>query len=262
MNKQRVWGVRYVDELVCEDNAVLPRFYACQDANFNVTLAVRSNGSPQERFLYDPYGSSTVLGGGSWTPVSDTLHWTCRFTGQGYDSETQMYLFRLRYYHLLLGRFGSWDPMDYIDSPNLYQLVKGNPTGQLDWEGTQTDIDKKLHDACTIRRPCSECERVHKDRVQRLLNRIGQNPLGKGIAGAGKGIATGLIIKGGTAIAANTLEGSAWGPIGTIGGAAVGLAGTGAAVLDYHTAFTAYKTDIDEINRVYNDCLENCDITK
>ena len=45
MDKQYVWGIRYIDELVCRDDAVPERLYACQDAQFNITGIADTSGA-------------------------------------------------------------------------------------------------------------------------------------------------------------------------------------------------------------------------
>ena len=105
-----MWGIRYIDELVCRDDATPERLYACQDANFNLTAITDTSGSVQQRFVYDPYGASIVTTG-SWTATTDAYAWTCRFTGRECDPETQICLYRARYYQPMLGRFTSRDPL-------------------------------------------------------------------------------------------------------------------------------------------------------
>ncbi len=61
MDQQHVWGIRYIDELVCRDDATPERLYACQDAVFSVTCIADTTGTPQERSVYDPYGSAEIL---------------------------------------------------------------------------------------------------------------------------------------------------------------------------------------------------------
>src|SRR6185437_9092373 len=61
MDQQYVWGLRYVDELVCRDDATPERLYALQDANFNLTSISDTSGAVQERYLFDPYGYRTVM---------------------------------------------------------------------------------------------------------------------------------------------------------------------------------------------------------
>ena len=65
--RQFVWGVRYVDELVLRDrdttgNGTLDeRLYALQDANYNVTAITDASGAVVQRFGYEAYGRAEVL---------------------------------------------------------------------------------------------------------------------------------------------------------------------------------------------------------
>jgi YD repeat-containing protein len=67
---QYVWSPVYVDAMVLRDqlysNGTLEeRLYVQQDANWNVTGLVSTSGSVVERYVYDPYGTVTVLSA-SW----------------------------------------------------------------------------------------------------------------------------------------------------------------------------------------------------
>jgi RHS repeat-associated protein len=134
MDKQFIWGIRYVDELVCRDDATPLRLYATQDANFNVTGMISTAGAVQQRFLYDPYGNPMVLSA-SWSSTTDAYAWTRRFTGQFYDPETLLYFYRARYYHPWLGTFVTRDFVEPDDEINLYYFVRANPINQLDPTG-------------------------------------------------------------------------------------------------------------------------------
>ena len=62
--KQHVWGVMYIDELL---QLTIPvgndsrKFWALQDANYNVTNIVSVAGRQVERYEYSPYGERTVF---------------------------------------------------------------------------------------------------------------------------------------------------------------------------------------------------------
>ncbi|HVS71952.1 MAG TPA: hypothetical protein VHQ47_11910 [Phycisphaerae bacterium] len=86
-DKQQVWGIRYVDELVCRDDAVPERIYVCQDANFNVTALVDTSASVLQRFIYEPYGQPAVLNA-SWASTTDSYNWVWRHQGLAWDVET------------------------------------------------------------------------------------------------------------------------------------------------------------------------------
>jgi RHS repeat-associated protein len=156
--EQYVWDVRYVDAPVVrwhdldddgnfEDaNEVL---YYTNDANMNVTALVNTDGDVAERYMYDPYGKVTVLNGVVDAEGNDTseYEWTERtehtfenevlYTGQRFDGESGLYLFRNRYHDPSLGRFISRDPTEYEDGMNLYEYVGASPIFYVDWAGAQ-----------------------------------------------------------------------------------------------------------------------------
>jgi len=132
MDKQYVWGVRYIDELISRDDATPERLYACQDAIFNVSAMANIAGAIQQRFVYDPYGSGSVRNPSTWGMMGDGYGWTPRFTGHFYDAETEMYNCRARYYQPGVGRFLGRDPLGYADGPDTYQYARSRPTGLSD----------------------------------------------------------------------------------------------------------------------------------
>jgi len=68
-DRQFVWGLRYIDDLLLRDrdtsdpkNGVLnERVYALQDANWNVTSITAPDGTVQERYAYTAYGEPIFL---------------------------------------------------------------------------------------------------------------------------------------------------------------------------------------------------------
>ena len=134
MDKQYVWGIRYIDELVCRDDAAPRRLYACQDANFNVTSITNINGTVQERYLHDPYGNLTFLNG-SWSVISSSAYsWSISFQGLMQDIVTGLIYARKRYLNSQLGFWLSRDPFpdlkrmlsSFVPSGNLHGFTGGN----------------------------------------------------------------------------------------------------------------------------------------
>jgi RHS repeat-associated protein len=131
MDQQHVWGTRYIDELVCRDDATPERLYVCQDGIFSVTALINTSGTATQRFVYDPYGTVSIFNGG-WTASTDGCSWTRAFTGQQRDGETGNYLYRLRYYTPTVATFASRDPEGYIDEASLRQYASSRPTALVD----------------------------------------------------------------------------------------------------------------------------------
>jgi RHS repeat-associated protein len=145
LNKQYVWGIRYIDELILRDNDTAPidgtlniRHYALQDANFNVVALINTNGSVGRRFEYDAYGHSITLEA-DFTPGAYEYDFEYRYAGYRWDYETYLLQVRNRWYHPRLGRWLSRDPIGYAGGTlNLYEYVDANPVGDIDAFGMAT----------------------------------------------------------------------------------------------------------------------------
>ena len=139
MQWQYVWSSVYVGALV-EQDAGSSRWYADQDANWNVTAMLNSNGSVADRFVYDPYGKGTMydanwnlqgaLGGG----VGDS--WRYFFQGGRFDGITGLYNFRNRDLSPTLGRWMQQDAVAYAGGQDdLYGFLGDNPVVGTDFYG-------------------------------------------------------------------------------------------------------------------------------
>jgi RHS repeat-associated protein len=124
--RQFVWGLRYVDDLVLRDRDTTgggklnERLYALLDANWNITAIVNSSGSVQERYAYSPYGVPVFLTSTFGSRSSSSFDWRYLFTGRRQDTETGLYDFRYRVLSPLVGLFLSRDPLGTPDGPSLY----------------------------------------------------------------------------------------------------------------------------------------------
>jgi len=92
-DKQFVWGLRYVDDLVLRDENST-RYYALQDANWNVVAVASNTGSILERYAYTPYGVVEFLNASfvaHLTQESDISN-DLLYTGRRRDPETGLQL--------------------------------------------------------------------------------------------------------------------------------------------------------------------------
>jgi len=146
---QYVWHPYYIDALLLRDydedaDGIVVRYYYTQDVNFNVLSILSSSGTVLERYGYTPYGQAEVLTA-SFTPDPDGLsdsHNDITFTGQRYDSESKLMLYRHRYYHPVIGMFCSRDPIGYEGSQwNLFEYVGGRALVAVDPNGNDLILD-------------------------------------------------------------------------------------------------------------------------
>jgi RHS repeat-associated protein len=152
--RQVVWGLRYIDDLVLRDrdttgNGTLKeRLYGMQDPNWNVIALSDITGTVQERYAYSAYGEGTVLTPGFVVRMASIYDWEVRYAGYRWEGETGLYQVRNRILHSLVG-WGQRDPTaihglqphDKKTSTtpktgiNLYVYVWGNPLGGTDPSG-------------------------------------------------------------------------------------------------------------------------------
>ncbi|QDU01709.1 tRNA3(Ser)-specific nuclease WapA precursor [Gimesia chilikensis] len=139
--RQYVWGLRYLDDLVLRDRDTTgdgtldERLYALQDGNWNVTAICDENGDVQERYAYDSYGAPTFLTPSFSSRSNSSFDWDTLFTGYRWETASELFHVRNRVYHSVLGCWIQRDRLGYIDGANLYIYVSDNPLGSLDTYG-------------------------------------------------------------------------------------------------------------------------------
>jgi len=180
VDRQYVWGVRYIDELILRDRndtgTLDERLYALQDANWNVVALTNTSGTVRERYAYEPYGVCLVLDKDFGVKSGGTGYdWEYLFTGRRLDQETGIYYYRARYYHAGLGRFVSRDPIGYeAGEINLYRYLGNGPTNLTDPTGLAPPMNWG-HEGARAR---SEFEAAH-DAMRRVSPRGRRPSLGE-----------------------------------------------------------------------------------
>jgi RHS repeat-associated protein len=134
------WGLRYIDDMALWETPT-EQLYVLHDPNWNVVAVygpIRQDVA--ERYVYNAFGKVSVFNV-SFTALSTSqFAWTRTFTGQIYDAETGLMLYRNRVYHLTLGRFIQRDPIMYRASdPNAYRDTFNNPFIYVDPLGLMTN---------------------------------------------------------------------------------------------------------------------------
>lgn len=105
--------------------------------DYRVGLNVRQTG----HIAYDSFGNTTNSSG--------SLTNFFRYTAREFDTETNLYHHRARYYDPMTGRFLSEDPIHFKAGVNFYRYVNNNPVLLSDPVGT-----------CPLQQKCSELQEI------------------------------------------------------------------------------------------------------
>ncbi len=139
--RQFVWGMRYIDDLVIRDRStanngsINERRYAMQDGNWNTVAICDITGTVGERYAYSAYGTPVFMTGAGAVQASSPIGFETLYAGYRWDNASpQMYYVRNRF---LLPQVGTWnkrDPLGYVDGMALYRLTvstsRTDPSGK------------------------------------------------------------------------------------------------------------------------------------
>jgi RHS repeat-associated protein len=128
-----------VDEQLAELRSGTTSYYQ-QDGLGSVTALSNSAGAVAETYTYDSYGKPTASTGMLVNPF--------RYTGREFDSETDIYYYRARYYDPSSGRFLSEDPFRFAAGMNFFAYVHNNPVVLDDPMGLCDKDNCKLSISC------------------------------------------------------------------------------------------------------------------
>jgi RHS repeat-associated protein len=139
--RQYVWGLRYIDDLVVRDRSpsnngtLSERLYSLTDGNWNVMAIVNASAAVQERYLYSAYGLP-ILFSPTWTiRATSSFDWNILYAGYRFDVSTGLYQVRHRHLNPALGCWLIRDPIGYFaDTPaySLYAYSNANPVTAFD----------------------------------------------------------------------------------------------------------------------------------
>ncbi len=109
-------------------------YYAATDHLSSTRVVLKKDGTVAGGFDYDPYGKTSVIAGKDSNALEK---FDVRYTGQKYDTETQLYTFPARFMDPSVKRFLSIDPMPTEPSPYIYvgnnPITRTDPTGKSWW---------------------------------------------------------------------------------------------------------------------------------
>jgi RHS repeat-associated protein len=124
----------YIDETLTMDRGS-QTYYYYQNGLWTTYALADASGNAVERYSYDVYGAVTVLDGSynalprnSWGTPHSAVGNLWLFTGRQLDEEDGLYYYRARYFDGEKGRFLQRDPLEYVNSLNLYEYVRSAPT--------------------------------------------------------------------------------------------------------------------------------------
>jgi RHS repeat-associated protein len=152
-DRQFVWGLRYLDDLVLRDRGS-ERFYALHDY-FNCTAVADTSGTVQERYGYNAFGAPRVMTAAFGSRSGSSYDWETLFADYRWDSESGFYQVRYRYLHPTLGRWTSRDPIEYEAGVNLYCYCKNRSVNAVDPDGLDCpgcdDVPGVVQTHCVLR---------------------------------------------------------------------------------------------------------------
>jgi RHS repeat-associated protein len=109
--------------------------YYQADGLGSVTSLTNAAGTAAQNYTYDSFGNIIATTG--------SLVNSFRYTGREWDTETNLYYYRARYYDPNIGRFISEDPIHFKSGINFYSYVSNSPTGFVDPSGlSPADVAK------------------------------------------------------------------------------------------------------------------------
>jgi RHS repeat-associated protein len=112
-----------VDQVRAELRSGATSYYEA-DGLGTVTSLSNASGALAQTYTFDSFGNQTASSGSLTNPY--------RYTAREFDSETNLYYNRARYYDPSLGRFLSEDPKRFQANVNFYSYVSNSPIIHLD----------------------------------------------------------------------------------------------------------------------------------
>jgi RHS repeat-associated protein len=119
------WHLPFLAVVVGDPSSEEYRF-PMQDHRLTTRSIFNESRELLAEFDFAPYGSPFIRRGMSFSRA---------FVGLQYDDETSLMLSAFRQLDVVSGRWTSRDPLEFVDGPNLYAYVGGNPISRVDLYG-------------------------------------------------------------------------------------------------------------------------------
>jgi RHS repeat-associated protein len=107
-----------IDEPLAMQRGSTTDYYEA-DGLGTITSLTATNGTIAQSYTYDSFGNTTASSG--------SLRNYFQYTGREFDTETNLYYYRARYYDPSTGRFLSEDPIHFRAGPDFYAYVRNRP---------------------------------------------------------------------------------------------------------------------------------------
>ncbi|MCY2964772.1 MAG: hypothetical protein NT069_14230 [Planctomycetota bacterium] len=143
--RQLVWGLRYIDDLILRDRddtgtgTLHERLNALQDANWNVVAIAYSAGAVQERYAYSAYGAVRLLSSTYNPSPTSIIRWGSLYCGYAFDLDTSLAIVRYRFFSTGVG----WlmrDPVLTKKTGSLFEYAMSLPLSRTDPSGLDPTI--------------------------------------------------------------------------------------------------------------------------
>ena len=119
-----------IDQPLAELRGSTTDYYEA-DGLGSITSLTDTTGALAKTYTYDSFGNTTASTG--------SVRNYFQYTGREFDTETNLYYYRARYYDPAVGRFLSEDPKKESASGSLYGYTENSPVLWSDPFGTQAE---------------------------------------------------------------------------------------------------------------------------
>jgi len=148
MSRQHIVGIG-IDEWLMTRRSDGTTYWYLQNGLGSVMAVTAGDGVLLETVEYDVYGAPTVVQHNGALPTHNRF----LFTGREYDYETELYWYRARHYHPVLGRFLQRDPLKQIGAfgfeVGYYEYARNIPNRNVDPYGLWSYPLADTHDNCS-----------------------------------------------------------------------------------------------------------------
>ncbi|WP_185652655.1 RHS repeat domain-containing protein, partial [Clostridium sp. DJ247] len=144
-------------EIVSQRDSKNDSYYYLNNYHGDVVNLTDILGNIVNSYSYDAFGNTLE--------ASEQVHNRFRYSGEQFDSVTNQYYLRARFYNPVVGRFTQED--EYRgDGLNLYAYVGSNPVNYFDPTGYATQCEKKIYSRQMTKEEWQEYMRLQRTKTR------------------------------------------------------------------------------------------------